>query len=107
MSLPCLRRTGLLGSCSVELWVLLLLLCSFIGDVPPLPDGRVDKVVPGRERWTGTLSPMIRTHSDGKKPTSKPRLPRHHMLSSGAGISMTLIISPTLTKGKQGELVSP
>jgi len=56
----------------------------------------VDKaVVPGKDKWAGTLSPMIRTHSEGKKPTSKPRFPLHHMLSSGAGMSITLIISPT------------
>ena len=81
MSLPCLRRTGLFGRWSLEL------LCGCdVADVGG---------VPGRDKWAGTLSPMIRTHSEGKKPTSKPRLPRHQMLSSGGGMSITEIMSPT------------
>ena len=49
----------------------------------------------GRLRPWGTLSPMTSTHSQGKKPTSKPRFPRHHIDSSGGGISITEIMSPT------------
>ena len=45
-----------------------------------------------------TLSPMTSTHSQGKNPTSKPLLPRHQIDSSGPGMSITEIMSPTCTK---------
>ena len=90
MSLPCLRRTGLLGRFSFELVLRGVVPCGWNDD----PAGGV----PGSDKCAGTLSPMIRTHSDGKKPTSKPRLPLHHTLSSGAGMSITDIISPTYNR---------
>jgi hypothetical protein len=46
-------------------------------------------------RFLGTFSPITATVSQGKKPTSKPLLPRHHTLSTAGGMSITEIISPT------------
>ena len=101
MSFPCFLRTGFVGRLSLD-----------VADAANEVDNRDDLCcccwcavelwwaasgggVPGKGKWAGTLSPMILTHSQGKKPTSKPRLPRHQILSSGGGISMTDIMSPT------------
>ena len=47
------------------------------------------------KKHSRTLSPMTSTQSQGKNPTSKPRFPRHQIDSSGPGMSITEIMSPT------------
>lgn len=42
---------------------------------------------------------MTCTHSQGKNPTWNPLLPLHQMDSSGGGMSITLIMSPTMSCG--------
>jgi len=84
MSLPCLRRTGLVGSLGESDWSeFRLVKCGSVA------------LLCGRFNPCGTLSPMTSTHSQGKNPTSKPRLPLHHIDSSGPGMSITEIMSPT------------
>lgn len=46
-------------------------------------------------RFLGTLSVIIATQFEGKNPTKKPCLPLHQTLSSGDGMSITEIMSPT------------
>ena len=105
INLPCLRNTGLVG------WF------SEVGEPwPSSPSSEDTESLRGDDigsgagpllvKWwvlapmgkfnpCGTLSPMTSTYSHGKNPTSKPRLPRHQMDSSGGGISITEIMSPT------------
>ena len=127
MSLPCLRRTGLVGSLgesdwsefrlekkenwrgklyedrtwNLHKWWLLptwlsvaVSRCYVAGSTHVEP---VQRSGISSELFSSapTLSPMTSTHSQGKNPTSKPRLPRHHIDSSGPGMSITEIMSPT------------
>jgi len=58
------------------------LLCRVVIDVGD--DGQTLHIVVGTS-----------THSQGKNPTSNPLFPRHQMDSSGGGMSITDIMSPT------------
>lgn len=58
-------------------------------------DGTYPTTGGGRGMFLGTLSPMMWTQCWGKKPTWKPRLPRHHIDSAGLAMSITEIMSPT------------
>ena len=84
MSFPCFLSTGFVGSLGESDW----------SEFLRVRWGRVLEVW-GRVRPWGTLSPITSTHSQGKKPTSKPLFPLHHMDSSGPGMSITEIMSPT------------
>ena len=106
INFPCFRSTGLVGSWPEGL----------VG-LPPADPGLGLSSSPSepieflRKRWLsrgrfrpcGTLSPMTSTHSQGKKPTSNPRFPRHHIDSSGGGISITEIMSPTCNNQENQE----
>ena len=49
----------------------------------------------------GILSLINSTHCRGKNPTSKRFFPLHHDVSSGGGMSITDIMSPTCDNGRQ------